>query len=122
MTGSQRTVLSDAELLSLFRDEPELLAIADAVVATAPARRRPRFSRPTILSAAAAVAAAVAVALVAPWHRDHGTLSDLALAALGSQPVVHVVTETPTGADLVDIASGAVSPVVQQDEIWYDGD
>ena len=62
------------------------------------------------------------VVLVAPWQRSHGTLTDLALAAIGSQPVVHVVTETPTGAGLVDIASGNAQPVMQRDEVWYNGD
>ncbi|MGH3009880.1 MAG: hypothetical protein ACRDLM_10825 [Gaiellaceae bacterium] len=114
--------------MELFAGEPELLAIADAVAATTPKRtegnltrtRHRRFARPTVLSVAIAVAAAVTVALIAPWHRSQGTLSDLALAALGSQPVVHVVTQTPTGAGLVDIATGNTTPVMQRDEIWYD--
>jgi hypothetical protein len=44
----------------------------------------------------------------------------MALAAIGTQPVVHVVMETPTGAGLVDIKSGNTQPVMQQDEVWYD--
>src|SRR6185312_11983985 len=79
-------------------------------------------ARPTLLATALVVAAAAAVVLVAPWSRSHGSLSDVALAALGSQPVLHVITETPTGASVVDISSGAATPVLQRDEIWYDAD
>jgi hypothetical protein len=129
MNETGRTAFGDPELVDLFAGEPELLAIADAIAVTtptsahtnpSPASARRRYGRPTLLSAAVAVGAAVAVALIAPWQRSAGTLSDLALAALGSQPVVHVVTETPTGAGLVDITSGNATPVVQRDEIWYD--
>ncbi|MGH9140587.1 MAG: hypothetical protein ACRD2I_05530, partial [Vicinamibacterales bacterium] len=75
MNGTRRTAFADPELVELFAGEPELLAIADAVAATTPKRtevrlagpRRRRFARPTVLSVAIAVVAAVAVALVAPW-------------------------------------------------------
>lgn len=128
MKQTGETAFVDRELVDLFADEPELLAIADAIAATTPKPTRHaaepasrwRLVRPSVLSAAVLVAAAVAVVLVAPWQRSRGTLADLALAAIGSQPVVHVVTETPTGAGLVDIASGDTQPVMQRDEIWYD--
>jgi len=123
MNATEGTAFADVELVELLEDEPELLAIADAIAATAqpsPVVKGRRYGRRAVLSAVLAVAAGVAVALVAPWQRSHGSLSDLALAAIGSQPVVHVVTETPTGAGLVDIATGRATPVVQRDEIWYD--
>ena len=131
MNRTAKTSFADPELVELFADEPELLAIADAIVATTPTPARPhaaagagRWRRlsPSVLSAAAVVAAAIAIVLVAPWQRSQGALADLALAAIGSQAVVHVVTETPTGAGLVDIASGITQPVMQRDEIWYDAD
>jgi hypothetical protein len=122
------TAFVDPELVDLFADEPELLAIADAIAATTrkPARVGPeaasrgRLARPSVVSAVVLVAAAVAVVLAAPWQRSHGTLSDLALAAIGSQPVIHVVMEMPTGAGVVDIASGDTQQVMQRNEIWYD--
>jgi hypothetical protein len=93
-------------------------------------RRRATFGtsrqrRPVRLVALlAAVAVVVAVALVAPWSRSGGSVSDRALAAIGSQPVLHVIGELPTGtgAQLVDIQSGNAKPIVQQyvQEIWYD--
>jgi hypothetical protein len=130
MNRTPETSFADAELVELFADEPELLAIADAIAATTttPARAhasasapsRLRLPHPSVLSAVALVAAAVVVVLVAPWQRSHGTLTDMALAAIGTQPVVHVVMETPTGAGLVEIASGNGQPVMQRDELWYD--
>jgi hypothetical protein len=130
MNQTAETSFADTELVELFADEPELLAIADAIAATTttPARAhtsasapsRLRLARPSVLSAVALVAAAAVIVLVAPWQRSHGTLTDMALAAIGTQPVVHVVMETPTGAGLVDIASDNAQPVMQRDEVWYD--
>jgi hypothetical protein len=130
MNRTAETSFADAELVELFADDPELLAIADAIAATTrtPARAntnarapsRPRLPRPSVLTAVALVAAAAVIVLVAPWQRSHGTLTDMALAAIGTQPVVHVVTETPTGAGLVEIASGNAQPMTQRDEVWYD--
>ena len=121
-------VWTDPELLELVRDEPELAAIADALTqsqtAAAPIRSRRRVVlRLRLVTLAAAVAAVVAIALVAPWQRSGGgSLSDLALAAVGSDPVLHVVAETPTGAQLVEIQTGTTRPVTQQEEIWYYAD
>lgn len=131
MIRTVETAFADPDLADMFATEPELLAIADAIIATTPkpTRRRaagPRalsrrsLERPSVLSVTALVAAAVAVALIAPWQRSRGTLADLALAAIGSEPVVHVVTETPTGTGLIYLTSGAAQPMMQRDEIWYD--
>ena len=130
MNRTTQTSFADVELVELFADEPELLAIADAIAATTttPARAhasarapsRLHLPRPSVLSAVALAAVAAVVVLVAPWQRSHGTLADMALAAIGTRPVVHVVMETPTGAGLVDIASGKAQPVMQRDEVWYD--
>lgn len=130
--------MSDSDLQHLidFRsevaepdDETARRIYALATAPTAPPHRgmswfrRPRgrrLLRPSLASAAVLVAAAAAVVLVAPWQRSQGTLADLALAAIGSQPVVHVVSELPTGGGLIDIATGTMTPLVQRDEIWYD--
>lgn len=120
-------VWTDPDLEQLVRAEPELAAIADALAqADTHALRRSRADRlrqPARIGAlAAALAAAVAVALIAPWNRGSGSLSDLALAAVGSQPVLHVVADTPTGNEIVYLQTGAVTQVMQQQEIWYDAD
>lgn len=127
MTTTQ-DVWTDPELRELLVEQPELVAIADALAqadaeaATRRSRRRVRNSR--ILAVAAALAAVVAVALIAPWIRSGGSLSDLALAAIGSQPVLHVVAEREvlTGGRLIDIKTGQVQQISQQqqEETWYD--
>lgn len=122
-------VWTDLELRELLLEQPELVAIADALAqadaqaATRRSRRRvPRNSQ--ILAVAAALAAVIAVALIAPWTRSGGSLSDLALAAIGSQPVLHVIAESegPTGGQLIDIKTGGVQQISQhqQEEIWFD--
>ena len=111
----------DAEVIELLRDSPELLAIADAITATqaAPATRR----RATRLAAVAAVLGlAVALALVSPWS-GRGSLVDRALAAIGSGAVIHVVEKRDlSDQTLVDLRTGAESPVAQTRELWFDGD
>ena len=111
----------DAEVIELLRDSPELLAIADAIAATqaAPATRR----RATRLAAVAAVIGlAVALALVSPWS-GRGSLVDRALAAIGSGAVIHVVeTRDLSDRTLVDLRTGAESPVAQTRELWFDGE
>jgi hypothetical protein len=121
-------VWTDPELRELLLEQPELVAIADALaqadVDAARRRLRGRFLRSSrFLAVAAALAAVVAVALIAPWSRSGGSLSDLALAAIGSQPVLHVIAETEVpGGQLIDIKTGRVQQISQhqQEEIWYD--
>jgi hypothetical protein len=123
---SSHDVWTDPELREFVRRSPDLVAIADALAEAKVrvARARPprvlvRRLRP--LAVAAALVAAVAVALVAPWsHSGEGSLSDRALAAIGSQPVLHVIAEIPTDAVLIDISSGNAHPVYEQHEIRYD--
>ena len=88
------------------------------------ARPRPGrlLRRSRALGLVAALAIAAALVLVAPWDRPGGSLSDLALAAIGSQPVLHVVAESPTGMRAIELATGGSRPVVQKQEIWYDAD
>jgi len=84
---------NDREVLDLLRDEPELLAIADAVADT---QQKPRPFRPfrSIGAVALAVAAIFVLVLAAPWDRGgggRGTVLDRAFAAVGGEgPVVHM--------------------------------
>ena len=62
------TVFEQDDLVELLRDEPELLALADAIASTQPGRRRRRLRRRTVLlgvAAAAAVLLAVGATLAA---------------------------------------------------------
>ncbi len=120
-------VWTDPDLGELVRSEPELAAVADALAQgnanAAASEGRRRLLRPTRLAAlAAALAAAMAVALIAPWEHGGGSLSERALAAVGSQPVLHVIADSPIGGQLIDLKTGETQPEVMQQEIWYDAD
>jgi hypothetical protein len=123
---SDRSALRDGELVEMLALEPELLAIADALVQTRPSTRRlplPR-SRAVAASTVAAVlvAAAVALLLVSPWQGSGG-LVDRALAAVGDQEVLHVLIERPArDRSLVDIRTGATIPRHYRTEIWFDAE
>src|SRR2546421_12907905 len=101
MSAVQDRVWTDPEFADLLRDDPRLVAIADALRESGGIvvqRRRSRRALPGALIAAA-LCLAVAVALVAPWSDSgNGSLADRALAAIGTQPVLH---------DVVDLAPGA---------------
>jgi hypothetical protein len=83
----------DREVLDLLRNDPELLAIADAVAAT---QQKPRPFRPfrTVGAVALAVVAIFVLVLAAPWDRGgggSGSVLDRAFAAVGGEgPVVHM--------------------------------
>ena len=83
----------DREVLELLREEPELLAIADAVAET---ERPSSLLGPVRWLAAVALAAVALFALVlaAPWDRGGGGgVLDRALAAINTQgPVTHLTT------------------------------
>ena len=82
-----------------------------------------RSRRPSVAMAAAVVAAVVAVLLVSPWSGGGG-LVQRALAAVGTGPVLHVVTEQPSsswrGIQPVSLPSGTPIQVTQRQEIWFD--
>jgi len=88
------------------------------------ARRSARsyFAR-RLVPAFALAAAIIAVGLIAPWQRGPGpTVVDRALAALGDQPVVHVVFRDyiVDSGSYVDIATGHETPIIRTTEIWAD--
>ena len=109
----------DIETLEALRDEPELLAIADAVAATQ--RRRRRRPPRRLLVAVAAVVAAAAVALAAPWEDDGGSIvPERALAALPARgPVLHAVLEYRYG-EWVELKTGRPKQLLARSEAWYD--
>jgi hypothetical protein len=114
----------DPEILEVLRDEPELLALADAVAETQRPPKRSRLHRtaPRAFAGAFLVAAAVLIVfLVVPGGGGHGIV-DRALAAIGNGRVLHLVTESPTGRVLVDLKSGRRTVELFRDEIWYDRD
>ena len=123
--------LRDVEVIELLADEPELLAIADAVSATQRKAAAPQRRRVVVRGAivvAAAVAAVVAV-LAAPQSHSGGVLGGelgnaraailtRALAALGTGQIMHVISEGPAGTSYVDLKTGKRTPAVLSEELW----
>ena len=111
----------DREVVDLLREDPDLLAIADAVVATQPPTRKSYAWQ--LLAVAAVVGVVIVVAVVAPWHGHGNGLVGRALAAVGEGPVLHAVIESDVPNEtIVTLSSRRERPVSQTLEYWYDGD
>jgi hypothetical protein len=116
----------DYETAELLRDEPELLAIADALQSAGDRidvpvpGKRPRQRRIRVAAVALAAVAALVVVLVAPWEGRGPSFVDKALAAVGDAPVLHVVVRYSYG-ERVDLHSGHTVPIERDVELWYDG-
>jgi hypothetical protein len=83
-----------------------------------PRRRAPLRAVPSF--AAVIALALVALLLVAPWEGTP-TLTERALAAIGDEPVLHVLTEREDWVPpLVDIDTGDVRKQTIRTEIWFD--
>jgi hypothetical protein len=119
--------LHDTEVLLELREEPELLAIADALadVLETPAATASRARRwlPFSLAACLAAGAAVVALTLVGGSVKHGIV-DKALAAVGDGPVLHaVLRETePPRYSLVEISTGRVvrQPQTRTTEVWFD--
>jgi len=102
----------DDEVVELLRDDPELLAIADALKVThgdVPARRHVRLPRRPL--ALVAALAAVAIALVLSFQSSSPTLVDRAFAAVGDRPLIRGEFERTLQNDhVIDLKSGAIHP------------
>ncbi len=118
MTKRRKEVFSDGEVLELFRDEPELVAIVDALAATQ-ARRRPAVWG--LAAAAALLLLAGVVAALSLWRAPTPSIVEEALAAVETGRVFHVVarTEMPMNV-IIDLASGRERPVIVEVESWFD--
>lgn len=114
------TAFADREVLELLGEEPELLAIADAIAATQATRRR-RLPLSRLLLVAAALAALIVMPLATPWERSRTSIVDKAQGALGDEEVIHVVLEREsTDPLLVDLRTGRETPTRFRTEIWFD--
>ena len=115
--------LRDPEVIEALRDEPELLALADALADTQrPQRRRVRRLAPRVTAVAAAVAAIAAVVLLWPSGGGNNRILGRALAAIGDGPVLHLLVQLPTGGVLVNLDSGERVVEKMQIESWSDRD
>jgi hypothetical protein len=115
--------LRDPEVLEVLRDEPELLALADAFADTqaSPSPRRIRRIAPRFALVAAVVAAIVLVVLFAPGG-DKNPVLGRALAAIGNGRVLHLVLEMQSNEELVNLTTGRRMPVTVRLERWSDRD
>lgn len=114
-----KPVYDDREVVELFADEPELMAVVDALAATEASSSRRR--RVAVGAVAAAVAVAAVVALLAPWAEHGPNVVDQALGAVGTADVFHTVVARDLPYDEhVDLASGASQPVRVTVETWVD--
>jgi hypothetical protein len=116
------TAFADRELAELLRDRPDLAAIADAVFETQrPRSKWLRVTKSRGAGLAAALAAAFALALLAPWEARGPSVIDRALAAVGGGEVIHAVVEYSWPQDVVvNLATGAEQERVHRYEYWYD--
>ncbi len=116
----RRRPIDDPEILELLREEPELLAIADAIAATQRGERRRRLPARALALAAVLATALVAVSVVELTGRGP-SLAERALAAIGDGRVVHLVATREEGQQmLVDLRDGTARPIGITVETWFD--
>jgi hypothetical protein len=118
--------IRDPEVVEALRDEPELLALANALQSAGDRVHVPRTERPArrrrirFAALGLAVAAAVALLLASPWDTGGGpSLVDKALAAVGDQPAIHAVLRFQIG-ERIDLRTGTSQPNRYDAELWYD--
>lgn len=122
----------DPEVLEVLQEEPELLAIADALRATRTHERVSRGAHRALLvsaprarillaTAVIAVAAGTIVAVTRIGVGGELRLIDDAQAALRGKPVVHAVVVYPLVSDtVVTLSTGRASASVVRVDVWVD--
>jgi len=122
---------ADREILDLFKDRSDLLAVADAVASTQSRRvpfARRRFVRLSFVPAVAAVAALALLVVATPWQHaqpaiDSQVFFQRALAVIGDRPVLHVrMSYSSTHDNVVDLATGDPRVRIYHGEFWTDAE
>ncbi|HET8651303.1 MAG TPA: hypothetical protein VFM13_01900 [Gaiellaceae bacterium] len=117
MTESHQTI---HRALDGLVDEPEDHGDWERVLTDAGrATRRSRLVRFAVAALTAVGVAGAAVVASLEDDRPSGIV-DLALAAIGDGPVIHVITRGDWGGSLVDLSTGEVTPVHAENEIWLE--
>lgn len=116
-------MIRDKEVLELLREEPELLAVADAVGATQRVHRRWSASVPrrTVIALAGVGIAAVLVLVFALGRGGAPSIVDRALAAVGEGPVLHAITRMPDPSTTarIELSTGReTAPATLEAEMW----
>jgi hypothetical protein len=66
--------------------------------------------------------AVLVLLFLAPWKGGSPLATERALAAIGDQPVIHVVIERmQPRSTTIDLTSGATTPQFDRTELWFDG-
>jgi hypothetical protein len=109
------------ETLDRLVPEPATIADWESVLREARPRRRSLILQ---LAVATGVAALAALFVVAPWKGSERVgILDKALAAVGNEPVLHVVFRGDWGGTLVDLKTGErTKPLYGELEVWFDPD
>jgi hypothetical protein len=94
---------------------------ADVIRRAPAARRGPRPATWAARGAAALALAAAVLAVTWLWPRNHDSVVQQALAAVDAGPVLHAVMQIEGDTRLVDLRTGASSPLVSRTELWEDG-
>lgn len=116
-----RRPIKDPEILELFQEEPELLAVVDAIAATLAPRRR-ALPRRLLLVAATAATAALVLAFV-PFQFGGRSLDERALATIGDGRVIHLIaTRVEADRTIIDLRSGSETPGTLSLESWFDSE
>lgn len=116
--GDGTPVRLDDELLQQFREEPELLAIADAIQATHV--RRKRRTPFTLVAVAAAVAAVAATAVVVTDVSEASVVDDARNAIVDAESLEIVTLQSLQNDFVVDLRSGAREPSRIETAAWLD--
>jgi hypothetical protein len=112
------------EVVDALRNDPDLLWVAQQVAALAEQPGTSGRRRRWLIVAGAAVTVAAATVAVAalPLVSDHAPrITDQALAAVGSDRVLHAeVARTVADDRTVDLATGKQTPTLLTVESWFD--
>jgi hypothetical protein len=117
MTNRKNRTIGDPELIELFADDPEGLAVVDAIAATQATPQRRPVRRVALI--AAVVAAGAILAAVRLADSRAGVIEE-ALHAVSTSDVVHLtLVDQRVAAQLVDLRTGATKPVHHVIDQWY---
>lgn len=107
------------DVMARMEPAPEARGDWDAILRDASTRRRSALVRP-LAGVALAAAAAFALVLFQPWGDESPTVLERALAAIEDGPVLHVVLRDEAEGAVIDLETGARTPLYREREIWFD--
>lgn len=121
----KRRFYADREVAEMFADEPELVAIVDAIAQSGPTKEErhahSRVRDRRALAFAAALGVGVTALLFFPWRGERLGLIERAAAAVSEGAVVHARVSRQTDDEVtVVLRTGQEVPGLIGIETWYD--